>query len=287
MLYACAGFLFYFFDVASILQDDYALISFGEASFSVYLTVRSVYTIVTGTGLLASFWLFTCEYVDVKSKTFRMVPPLIFAAASFILLCVSGDNKALRFCYYSCRAVFLFWILFYGAVKFLQTDDKVERQRLGRYRYQCLAIGILAVLMVAEDVIFFLVLNIDTIKLGPIVFSAERNYIENVLMLVCAFMTGHFALRQLNIRSSKAPVLDDSERYHQTPDDLLIYSKRYHLTAREQEVLNCILRDLDNQNIASSLSLAPSTVKVHVHNILHKTGFANRQELIQDFWKTV
>jgi len=31
----------------------------------------------------------------------------------------------------------------------------------------------------------------------------------------------------------------------------------------------------------------PSTVKVHVHNILQKTGHANRQELVQDFWKTV
>ena len=33
--------------------------------------------------------------------------------------------------------------------------------------------------------------------------------------------------------------------------------------------------------------LSPSTVKVHVHNILQKTGHTNRQELIQDFWKTV
>lgn len=48
-----------------------------------------------------------------------------------------------------------------------------------------------------------------------------------------------------------------------------------------------ILRDQDNQNIASAMSLAPSTVKVHVHNILQKTGHGNRQELIQDFWKTV
>ena len=35
------------------------------------------------------------------------------------------------------------------------------------------------------------------------------------------------------------------------------------------------------------MSLSPSAVKVHVHNILQKTGHANRQELVQDFWKTV
>ena len=33
------------------------------------------------------------------------------------------------------------------------------------------------------------------------------------------------------------------------------------------------------------MHLALSTVKVHVHNILKKTGDASRQELIQGFWK--
>lgn len=42
----------------------------------------------------------------------------------------------------------------------------------------------------------------------------------------------------------------------------------------------------DNQNIASTMHLALSTVKVHVHNILHKTGQADRRDLIRDFWKT-
>ncbi|WP_418381095.1 LuxR C-terminal-related transcriptional regulator, partial [Adlercreutzia sp.] len=48
-----------------------------------------------------------------------------------------------------------------------------------------------------------------------------------------------------------------------------------------------VLVGKDNQNIASAMHLALSTVKVHVHNILQKTGHANRQELVQDFWKTV
>lgn len=100
-------------------------------------------------------------------------------------------------------------------------------------------------------------------------------------------MTCWFALRQLNIHSSTSPVVDDTLRYRQTAEDLLVYAKRHQLTAREQEVLDYILRDQDNQNIASSMSLSPSTVKVHVHNILQKTGHANRQELVQDFWKTV
>ncbi len=141
--------------------------------------------------------------------------------------------------------------------------------------------------MIFEDVMFFLVLSCDTVTVGPFTLTAERNYAENLLMLICAAMTCHFALRQLDIRSHTSPVVDDTKRYHQTAEDLLVYARRHSLTAREREVLDYILRDQDNQNIASAMSLAPSTVKVHVHNILQKTGHGNRQELIQDFWKTV
>ena len=70
-------------------------------------------------------------------------------------------------------------------------------------------------------------------------------------------------------------------------DNLLLYGKRYRLSERECEVLRYVLVGKDNQNIASAMHLALSTVKVHVHNILQKTGHANRQELVQDFWKTV
>ena len=69
-------------------------------------------------------------------------------------------------------------------------------------------------------------------------------------------------------------------------ENLMVYGKRHQLSEREQEVLDYILRDQDNQNIASAMSLSPSTVKVHVHNILQKTGQPNRQALTQDFWKT-
>ena len=163
----------------------------------------------------------------------------------------------------------------------------MERQRLARYLPHCVALALLGVLMIFEDVMFFLVLSTEAITVGPFTLTAERNYAENLLMLVCALMTCHFALRQLDIRSHTAPVVDDTERYHQTAEDLLVYARRHSLTAREREVLDYILRDQDNQNIASAMSLAPSTVKVHVHNILQKTGHGNRQELIQDFWKTV
>lgn len=287
MLYACAGFLFYFLDVVSILQDDYAANSFGADLSPEYFFLRSIYTLITGAGFLGSFWLMVCSYIGENRRALRLGPIVVFLVASLALLAVSGESKILRFCYYSCRAVFMFWIIMFGGVHYLKTHDAVERQRLGRYRAHCIILAAAGLLMVLEDVLFFLVLSTDTIQVGPLALTAERNYFENLLMVCCAFMVGHFAWKQLDIHSNTSPVVDGTERYRQTTEDLLVYAKRHQLTAREQEVLDYILRDMDNQNIASSMQLSPSTVKVHVHNILQKTGRANRQELIQDFWKTV
>ena len=36
---------------------------------------------------------------------------------------------------------------------------------------------------------FFLVLSTEAITVGPFTLTAERNYAENLLMLVCALMT--------------------------------------------------------------------------------------------------
>ena len=58
---------------------------------------------------------------------------------------------------------------------------------------------------------------------------------------------------------------------------------KYKLKSSDE--LAALLEGKDNQNIATSRHLAPSTVKVHMHHILQKAERANRKELIQDFWE--
>jgi two-component system, NarL family, nitrate/nitrite response regulator NarL len=48
------------------------------------------------------------------------------------------------------------------------------------------------------------------------------------------------------------------------------------LTERERQVLDLVAQGLTNKRIAAELQIEPSTVKNHVHNILHKLGVASR-----------
>lgn len=51
------------------------------------------------------------------------------------------------------------------------------------------------------------------------------------------------------------------------------------LTARELEVLREITTGASNAMVASELGISEGTVKVHIRNLLRKTGFSSRTEL--------
>ncbi|MHA1565274.1 MAG: response regulator transcription factor [Alphaproteobacteria bacterium] len=51
------------------------------------------------------------------------------------------------------------------------------------------------------------------------------------------------------------------------------------LTRREHEVLSLVARGRTNREIAGALSLAESTVKVHMRNMCRLIGLRNRVEL--------
>jgi DNA-binding NarL/FixJ family response regulator len=53
------------------------------------------------------------------------------------------------------------------------------------------------------------------------------------------------------------------------------------LTAREEQILELILKGLSNKEIAQALYLQPQTVKNYVHQVLQKLNLHNRLELIR------
>ncbi len=110
MLYASFGFLFYFFDVAWVFQRDF----FTGADAGVgpaYALIMSLLMVLAGCGFLTSFWLLVCDYVGETRKALKVIPAVVFVAASVAVLLIVPEGGLRSFAFYSPRALYLFWML--------------------------------------------------------------------------------------------------------------------------------------------------------------------------------
>lgn len=134
MMFAVFGFLFYFFDVAWVLQDDFALL--GDLQVvGVFAIVRSLVSVVTGGGCLMAFWLLLCDYLGGTNRALRVVPGVVYVLGSIAALTLLPDGNVQRFVFYTTRAMLLFWMLLYVGFRYFSSKDEVERNRLRRHRW--------------------------------------------------------------------------------------------------------------------------------------------------------
>ncbi|HUH60999.1 MAG TPA: response regulator transcription factor [Candidimonas sp.] len=63
------------------------------------------------------------------------------------------------------------------------------------------------------------------------------------------------------------------------PGESPIDAERGRLTVREREIVQCLARGESNKLIARNLSVAESTVKIHVQNILKKLNLSSRVQV--------
>ncbi len=284
MLLAFVGFLFYFFDIALVFQNDFVA-GAGISTDALYQTITMLATVITGAGFLGAFWFLVCDYLGNVSKRLGYGPVIVFVAASVAML-MFPDSDLRTFAFYTVRDLFLFWILGYGGYRYAKTTDAMDKSRMARHRKFYAALWVLGICVLLEDVCFFLFLDPMQISFGPRSVSINRNFSENVLMLCCIFFACRAAYRSLQLRYEKPNAVSlASSQEDRIEDSLALYGNHHGLSEREMEVLTQVVAGKDNQNIASEMNLALSTVKVHVHNILQKTGQGNRQELLQDFWR--
>jgi DNA-binding CsgD family transcriptional regulator len=57
------------------------------------------------------------------------------------------------------------------------------------------------------------------------------------------------------------------------------------LTRKERQILDLVIQDLSNKEIAERLNVTESTVKSHVHNLLKKADVKQRSDLTKDFFE--
>jgi two-component system nitrate/nitrite response regulator NarL len=115
-------------------------------------------------------------------------------------------------------------------------------------------------------------LFISAIRNGAIGYLNKKMPLAKLLLSLRALSRGEAALS----RTMTGRLVAEFQRMGKTSQsdksDLDI------LTPREMEVLELLSSNATNQEIADRLVIAENTVKVHVHNILEKLNFQNRNQ---------
>ena len=114
MLFAAAALFFYFLDVVVIFQDSLLITTDFDYQNTTYLAIRSMLTIATSVGFIGSLWLLVQNLVDKRGLAMRIGPLYLFICASLLVLATMPESPEQRFVFYSMRAVFIYFILFYS-----------------------------------------------------------------------------------------------------------------------------------------------------------------------------
>lgn len=280
-LYVGAAFLFYFFDITLVFLNDFNF-GMGQEYSS---DMGNPLSLITGFGTFLMMVQAICYFLNAKSPLMRLGLPVAWVVASAVVLVAFADTPFDSFAFYLQRALFFYALLVVLLAKFVQQGDGPLRSRLWKFRYMWLAALVLTTLSIAEDA-YFMLLGASDVP-GVLWTHPDRNFCENMMLVMFAVAAIRSSVVYLRLRyNSGMDVAEDDESAERAfQRGLPAFSQRFGLTARESEIVGLVVHGKDNQNIASQLGISLSTVKVHMSNILKKTGCANRKELVQQFWK--
>lgn len=282
-LYFCIMFIFYFFDVSLVFKDDFITTQmvFGAQSF--WEVGNPQATIVTGVGMFLFLWMGVCTYANKRNRALIIIPIAAYAIFSLIAFNTLENIQWREFIFYSMRSLLVYFML--ATVAFWRaTADRETKALIDRHKVAYAFVFLFNTAVVVENVYFQLVFDPSTVP-NNMWFFAERSPSENMIFITLSVMTMRNAWKTLGLRYDTPPERTDLPMNESIELLLPLYAKRLGLSRREQEVLRLVVMGKDNQNIASELTLALSTVKVHMHNILKKAEQPDRKALVKDFWE--
>ena len=286
-LYASIMLLFYFLDLALIFQHEYLGQNMEYSIAQFYTIDHPQLKALLALGTLEPIWLILCDFMNERRRIWRIAPALAFVAASELVVWCLPVDEFRQWLFYTLRQAFLLWCIGYAVFRYATSKSEVEKARMRRQEPVLIVTAALCLCIIIEDVAMILVFDSSVFASAALLplYISERNFSENILLLVFSFFTLRAASNTLRLRFKEPPAADAPDTQAYVDEMMPAFCERYGLTARERVILEQVLQGKDNQNIASSLQLALGTVKTHVHNILKKTGVSTRQELTQLFWK--
>lgn len=288
MFLCCAAlFLVYFFDVATVARTDF---THPRNIDSVYHITAPVESITLGALLMGLIWLTYATFMtepEVKVEwRSALIPAGIFVVGSAGALMIP-DPGWREFVFFSMRGIVVIGILSAATWNYLRATTGVEKIRQRRHRWLYVTTWVTVLGTFAWNITFIFLVAPQAHNASALAFLPERNFLENLMYICWVIHVMRFGVRVLRIHFDRPPETVNHLEEDFIESSLVFYSQARGLSKREEEVLGYLMRGKTNAQISTELYLSPSTVKVHVHNILKKSQVANREELVKDFWRSV
>lgn len=281
-LFLCIMMLVYYFDIALVARTD----------FTTTYTVAHLYRItdpvestLSGGLLIGSMWAAFLSYAE-KNWHLAWVPVLAFATCSFSTLAI--PSEAVReFAFFSMRGLGVITILSYMLVHYIMTADPVEKIRLKVHAPLWGALVVLCISGFVWNIILMLYLPSIGFDMSTLGFLPEHSMIENLFYVVWVAYAVKVSVQVLSLHFNTPPLAAAGPKSY----FVLLATKRFahdfNLSEREEEIMSHLIDGEGRQEIANKLVLSPSTIKVHVHNILKKTNTTTTKDLLKRFWNNM
>ena len=241
------------------LMDSWSALSFSPSVYSILRYIWMAIVIADGAFLLSFVPYFTTWIIAHPwrnpYKTIFFICSLVFVGVSIADL-VFDSVILSRLSFLICLFVIAFCL-----VVMLRNRKGIEDRDV---RHMILTIVIVGLSLLPFIMASFFVDYISSITSQVIILA------YSIVILVFLFIS---ISRKL---SEEKEIVDKEEEKNGSAVDLSLY----HITEREEEIIELICEGNTNKEIAQKLSLSVNTVSNHITNIFDKTGVRSRIDLL-------
>ncbi len=241
------------------LMDSWSALSFSPSVYSILRYIWMAIVIADGAFLLSFVPYFTTWII---AHPWRNPYKAIFFICSLVFVGVSIADLVFDSVILS-RLSFLIclFVIAFCLVVMLHNRKGIEDRDV---RHMILTIVIVGLSLLPFIMASFFVDYIRSITSQVIILA------YSIVILVFLFIS---ISRKL---SEEKEIMDKEEEKNGSAVDLSIY----HITEREEEIIELICEGNTNKEIAQKLSLSVNTVSNHITNIFDKTGVRSRIDLL-------
>ena len=224
-------------------------------------------------------------YVYMSAMKPRSRTPFYFALIVYaiLLMCIPfvPESRMMVWLYYLPTQLFLVCLSVCGLVNLRREPQRYDENFYRVFHRLLIFTLIMALAILSEDTL--VIFRFDAYGTVHLKIN-NRSWTENILFIGLALYSIKYTLAVLS--STEVLIFPSPSP---TPEVALkpasAFGLAHGLTERECDILVRLLEGDSPQKIGEDLTIAPGTVKTHVHNIYQKMDVAKREQLMAKYQK--